>query len=124
MVIVEALEDLGVDTLDKAAKLADGYSLSHKLSNKGKAFDTNATQKKNSAEKEQKSPKSSPKKEMTCFSCCGKGHVRSECPSFRKEQDGKKPVTLIKKVCSNEEPRFSALLRKEHIVPRMEAYGK
>ena len=118
------LEDQGVGTMNIAAKLADGYFLSHKISNKGKTFDTDATQKKNSAEKTQKSPKSSPKKEVTCFSCHGKGHVRSECPSFRKKNDGKKPVTLIRKVCSNNEPRFSELLRKEHIVPGMEGYGK
>ena len=100
------LEDIKVDDLYEAARLADEYSIAHKFSFRSKFSprsdkkgfrEKSADRNRNEKDKSSGSPKRG-KKDLTCYYCKKRGHIRSECPSLKKSQEGKKPVGLVSKI--------------------------
>ena len=74
------LEEVQVESLGNAAKFADEYILTHK--NFGKSDHKKPSFQKKSSSKDD-STSDSDKKEITCFQCGKKGHVKANCSKFK-----------------------------------------
>ena len=74
------LEEVQVESLGNAAKFADEYILTHK--NFGKSNHKKPSFQKKSSSKDD-STSDSDKKEITCFQCGKKGHVKANCSKFK-----------------------------------------
>ena len=104
------LEDGKVDDLYKSARLADEYSIAHKFSFRSKfsSFQQGFKGSGQGKSKEGTGVNSSPKevkKDVECYFCHKKGHMRRECPALKpqgasKLPSEKKPVGLIGKFSS------------------------
>ena len=111
------LEEVQIDTLDKAASVSDEYALTHKgifqSKDKGKVFNkTTANQGKEG------DSKSSSTSKVECYYCHKLGHVKSQCHKFKKDQASsgeKKPVGLIGKVKSHPVDPLDSKLRSAKV---------
>ena len=74
------LEEVQVESLGNAAKFADEYILTHK--NFGKSDHKKPSFQKKSSSKDD-STSDSDRKEITCFQCGKKGHVKANCSKFK-----------------------------------------
>ena len=75
------LEEVQVESLDNAAKFADEYILTHK--NFGKSDHKKPSFQKKSSSKDNSTSDGDNKKEITCFQCGKKGHVKASCLKFK-----------------------------------------
>ena len=75
------LEEVQVESLGNAAKFADEYILTHK--NFGKSDHKKPSFQKKSSSKDDSTSDSDNKKEITCFQCGKKGHVKANCLKFK-----------------------------------------
>ena len=75
------LEEVQVESLGNAAKFADEYILTHK--NFGKSDPKKPSFQKKSSSKDDSTSDSDNKKEITCFQCGKKGHVKANCLKFK-----------------------------------------
>ena len=75
------LEEVQVESLGNAAKFADEYILTHK--NFGKSDHKKPSFQKKSSSKDDSTSDGDNKKEITCFQCGKKGHVKANCLKFK-----------------------------------------
>ena len=94
------LEESRIEVLDRAAKVADEYALAHKVSfssgsSKAETF------KKESKEGNSSSPPVGNKKDLSCFFCGRKGHIRKDCFHYAKSIREGKPVSVVNSLTSS-----------------------
>ena len=117
------LEESNTDVLEEAAKKADEYALSHKsyfrsrLSGFGGKTDGHGEKFKFPKGSPPKGKKGSPKqgnREIECYYCHRKGHIKSDCILLKK----KKNVSLVSRL-SRDEDRLDSVLETG---PGLEGY--
>ena len=91
------LEEMQVESLDNAAKLSDEYILTHKNFSKGDFKKPNHQQKKVSEKDENSDTASDNKKELTCFHCGKKGHIKAKC--FKLKNSSSVKNTMLVNTC-------------------------
>ncbi|XP_063963929.1 uncharacterized protein LOC135156194 [Lytechinus pictus] len=107
------LEEQQIGTLNEAAKLADDYALTHKITNK-KSDETNKSGKwknknKNGAsahnKKEVKPQSKDDEQEKKCYACHKVGHFKAKCPTLKgktSESSNAHPNAFVKNLQSSE----------------------
>ena len=110
------LEEQRVDSLDEAARIADDYVLTHKISNKvsvesKKNSNWSKTQKTSSSQvKDEIKPQSQQgqvTEERMCYACKQYGHIKSKCPSLQaKKQESSAHPNAFVQTKSNSQSRI------------------
>ena len=99
------LEEMQIENLETAAKLSDEYSLTHKHSS---SFEYNyrsppQTRRKNGSNQKDRvgSPNGYNKKEITCYHCGKKGHIKANCFEFWRASQGQVKGSMLVKTIKN-----------------------
>ena len=122
------LEEQRVDSLDEAARIADDYVLTHKISNKvsvepKKNGNWSKSQKTSSSQvKDEIKPQSQQgqvTEERMCYACKQYGHIKSKCPSLqaKKQESSAHPNAFVQTVSSSRSrivPVNMEKIRKEY----------
>ena len=91
------LEEMQVESLDNAAKLSDEYILTHKDFGKGDFRKSHPQQKKVNEKGENSNTDSDNKRDLTCFHCGKKGHIKAKC--FKLKNNSSVKNTMLVSTC-------------------------